>query len=131
MKTFRILLAGLLSVLLLGASPASSPEETFRHFVDKVRAGDVDAAWQLLSKRSQERLTELVRQHSAASEGKIPNDPKRVGLGHADLVRPIDQIERLGAEGDRVTIRVRSEGESQEVILLREDGAWKVELATP
>lgn len=131
MKTIRIFFASLLSVLLLAAAPSSSPEDTFRHFVDKVRAGDVDAAWKLLSKRSQDRLTELVRQHSAASEGKVPNDPKQVGLGHADLVRPIDRIERLAEEGDRVTIRVVSEGDSQEVVLLREDGAWRVELATP
>lgn len=131
MQILRLLLAGLLSALLLGAASPPTPEATFRRFVDKVRSGDVDAAWDLLSTASQARLTEVVRLHSAASDGKIPNDPKRVGLGHAEMLRPIDQIERLKDEGDRVTLRVISEGESQEVVLVREAGAWRVDLSTP
>lgn len=124
------------STLLLFALPLlfscqaadASPDKAFRTFVARLQQGDVDGAWDLLSKGSQDELSAIVHQKSKESGGAIPDDPKRVILGDATLARPIDAIEVQSRSDDRATLLVRSGEESQPVQMVREGGRWKVDL---
>lgn len=121
----------LLSVVLAlacNASSASSPEGAFRDFVAKLQAGDVDAAWELLSRDSRDELSRIVHERSVESGGAIPDDPKRVILGDASLTRPIDAVEVSERHDDRAILSVRSGGETMPVQMVREGGRWKVAL---
>ncbi|HLV59988.1 MAG TPA: hypothetical protein VKY51_01145 [Fredinandcohnia sp.] len=117
------------ALALLGCSAtADTPDRAFRAFVTHLQAGEVDEAWELLSRRSQDELTRIVHERSVASEGAIPDDPKRVALGDAELARPIDAVEIQSQTEDRATLLVRSGEETMPVQMVRENGKWKVEL---
>lgn len=115
--------------LALGCSASpETPDQTFRSFVAHLQAGEVDAAWDLLSEKSQDELSRIVHERSVESEGAIPDDPKQVALGDAELARPIDSIEVESQTEDRATLLVRSGEESMPVQMVRENGKWKVAL---
>lgn len=129
----RRFLAAILLVSTMGLAwgcnaSASSPEQAFRSFVGKLQAGDVDGAWDLLSRDSQDELSRIVHERSVESGGAIPDDPKRVILQDASLTRPIDEVEVEALEGDRAILTVRSGGETMPVQMVREEGRWKVAL---
>lgn len=119
----------LLALAGLGCSATSdTPDRAFRSFVAHLQAGEVDEAWELLSQRSQDELTRIVHERSVESGGAIPDDPKRVALGDAELARPIDAIEVQSQTEDRATLIVRSGDETMPVQMVRENGKWKVAL---
>lgn len=119
----------LLAFFSLGCTAsADSPDRAFRTFVAHLQAGEVDQAWELLSERSQDELSRMVHERSVESGGAIPDDPKRVALGDAELARPIDAIEIESQTEDRATLIVKSGDESMPVQMVREGGKWKVAL---
>jgi len=109
-------------------STTDSPDRAFRAFVAHVQAGEVDAAWELLSRRSQDELSRIVHERSVESGGAIPDDPRRVALGDAELARPIDEITIQSQTEDRATLLVRSGDQTMPVQMVREGGRWKVAL---
>jgi len=119
----------ILTLALVGCTSASdAPDRAFRAFVAHLQAGEVDAAWELLSQRSQDELSRMVHERSVESGGVIPDDPKRVALGDVELARPIDEITVESQAEDRATLRVRSGDETMPVQMVREGGKWKVAL---
>src|SRR5690554_6418296 len=127
----RVLSTTLIVLTLFFASCQSatdSPERAFRAFVAHVQAGKVDAAWELLSRRSQDELSRIVHERSVESGGVIPDDPRRVALGDVELARPIDEITSQSQTEDRATLLVRSGDQTIPVQMVREDGKWKVAL---
>ena len=110
-------------------APPDDPARAFRLFVDRVQAGDTDGAWELLSRDSQEALTDLVKRRSAASGGAIPADPKQALFGSATLARPIEAVEVKQAGEKRAVLAVRHPGgESQDITMVREADGWRLEL---
>jgi hypothetical protein len=131
-RTFFLPIAFLLLALAGCQKPTDDPARAFRLFVDRVQAGDTDGAWDLLSRESQEQLTDLVKRRAAGSEGAIPEDPKEALFGSATLARPIEAVEVVKADERRAVLVVTHPGgERQEVVMVREEDGWRLSLEAP
>ena len=108
----RLLALPSLGILLLlaGCSAGDDPARAFQLFVANVQERKLDAAWDLLSRPSQEQLAELVRLRAEASGGAIENDPKKVLFGNAELARPVEKVAVKSQEGDRAVLTVTHVG---------------------
>ncbi|WP_373044657.1 hypothetical protein [Vulgatibacter sp.] len=109
----------------------SDPEATFRLFVEKVQQRDADAAWELLAPATRERFTKLVQERSEASGGALPDDPKQVILGGAQLARPLEKIEVVEEQAETATLLVTAGGETDRVRMVRTGEGWRVEVEAP
>ena len=106
------------------------PDATYRALVRAVADRDEAAAWKLLSHGTQERLEARARAAAAAAPGVVPASAREMLVGDAALVtRPPSAITVAGGTADRVVLRVEAPGaEPRDVVLLREGGAWRVDL---
>jgi hypothetical protein len=116
-------------LLLLSACPPSQsgPEAVFRRFVTGVQNGDVDGAWSLLSHGTQEALTSYV-QHQRELGAKVPDDPRQAVLGDAKLAQPIEDLTVKQAGEERTVLSVKAGGVTNDVTMVKEDGAWRISL---
>lgn len=116
-------------LLLLSACPPSQsgPEPAFRRFVTAVQSGDVDGAWALLSHGTQEALTSYVERQRELG-AKIPGDPRQAVLGDAKLAQPIESLSIKEPGEDRAVLTVTAGGVTQDVTMVKEDGAWRLSL---
>jgi len=98
-------------------STAATPEEVAETFWNASLKGDADASWALLSKSIKEGLGD-----KSKWEASVRNDPNAsVVAGKATI------------DGDSATVKVSIKSSGKEVMtsdvsLVKEDGAWKVEL---
>jgi hypothetical protein len=99
----------------------------FRRFVAGVQAGDVDGAWALLSRTTQEALTSYV-ENQREQGAQLPADPKRALLGDARLAQPIESLSVKSPGEERTVLTVTAGGVTQDVTMVREDGAWRISL---
>lgn len=126
------LILGLALALAGCRKPGDDPARAFRLFLDKVQIGDANGAWELLSKESQEELTELVKRRAAGSAGAIPADPKEALFGSATLAKPVEKIEVVKVDDHNAHLVVRHEGGGmEEVVMVREEGGWRLTLDPP
>lgn len=114
-------------------SPESRPEDVLKAFLQEVSFGRAEPAWSRLSERTR-RL--LVERHEARKKaaGEAPTEPRPAELLFSDLgltvLNPAESVVVVSPPGDVVTLRVSVEGgESAEVRMVKEDGAWRVDLA--
>lgn len=126
-------LAGALLALLV-ALPACQrdlpPDAAYRALVRAMGDRDEEAAWDLLSDETRQRLTERARVAAAAAPGVVPADPRLLLAGDAPLaVLPPTSIAVLRADASRAILRVEAPGAPpREVELSRERGGWRVTL---
>ena len=126
-------LVGFLLALLV-AVPACQrdlpPDAAYRALVRAMGDRDEEAAWDLLSAETRQRLTERARVAAAAAPGVVPADARVMLAGDAPLaVLPPTAISVLRVDGTRAVLRVEAPGSPpREVELSRERGGWRVTL---
>jgi hypothetical protein len=106
------------------------PDATYRALVRAAAERDETAAWNLLSSATQKRLEERAREAAAAAPGVVPASARSMLVGDASLgVRPPSSITGVEAGPDRAVLRVEApDSPTRDVVLVREGGAWRVEL---
>jgi hypothetical protein len=115
--------------LLLGACRRpQDPATTYRVFAYATRTGDEDAAWSMLSARSQAVLDARAREVAARSGSAVPATGKDLLLGDAPAAAPrIRSALTVRESADAAVVRVEAEGAAPaDVTLVRERGRWKV-----
>jgi hypothetical protein len=129
-RSARALLAAALTALLPACQRDLPPDATYRALVRAVADRDEGAAWALLSSATQERLTARARVAAAAAPGVVPPSARSLLVGDASLaVRPPSSITVVGGSADRAVLRVEAPGAGPaDVVLVREGGAWRVDL---
>jgi hypothetical protein len=97
-----------------------------RAVADRDEAG----AWNLLSAATQKRLDDRARVAAAAAPGVVPPSGRAMLVGDASLgVLPPTSITGVGEAPDRAVLRVEAPGTpARDVVLVREGGAWRVDL---
>jgi hypothetical protein len=127
---WRAALAAALIAVLPACQRDLPPDATYRALVRAVADRDEAAAWSLLSVATQERLTARARTAAAAAPGVVPPNARAMLVGDAALgVRPPSSIEVTGTGPDRRVLRVEAPGSPPaDVVLVREGGAWRVDL---
>ena len=124
----------LLAAALVGLLPACQrdlpPDATYRALVRAAADRDEAAAWSLLSSATQERLTARARTAASAAPGVVPPSARAMLIGDAALGgRPPSAITLLESSPDRAVLRVEAPGApARNVVLVREGGAWRVDL---
>ncbi len=124
------LLAVVVAVLAACSRPAG-PAESYRRFSAAARSGDAETVWSLLSERSRAALDARARELSArAAPGVIPPSGRDLVLGDQAARAPRLRAAVVVRESaDLAVVRVEDEaGGKGEVTLVREDGAWRVQL---
>jgi hypothetical protein len=106
------------------------PDATYRALVRAAAERDETAAWNLLSSATQKRLEERARVAAAAAPGVVPASARSMLVGDASLgVRPPSSITGVDVGPDRAVLRVEApDSPTRDVVLVREGGAWRVEL---
>jgi hypothetical protein len=128
----RLPVVGALIVLAACARP-QGPEAAFRAFVNATASGQRDAAWALLSDASRKTVEAAWQEAKKAGGEGAPASPQAM-LFSDDLrvQRRVKSITVASSQGDRTVLRVTDDlGESREVPMVREGGAWRVELTVP
>jgi hypothetical protein len=122
-------LAALLA-LLPGCQRELPPDATYRALVRAMAERDEQAVWDLLSSATQERLQERARIAAAAAPGVVPPRAALLLAGDAPrAVLPPSSIVVVQAGPDRAVLRVEAPGAGPgDVVLVRERGAWRVDL---
>jgi hypothetical protein len=123
-----------LGVALFLAVPACQrelpPDAAYRALVRAMSERDEEAAWELLSSATRDRLEARARIAAAAAPGVVRPSARALLAGDAPLaVLPPTSIVLKEMGPDRAVLRVEAPGaRSAEVILIRERGAWRVDL---
>jgi hypothetical protein len=126
--------AALLAAALLAALPGCErdlpPDATYRALVRAVAERNEAAAWGLLSAGTRKRLGERAAAAAKAAPGVVAPDGRSLLIGDAALgVRPPRAITVVSSGPDRAVLRVEgTEGPPVDVLVLREGGAWRVDL---
>jgi hypothetical protein len=126
--------AALVAAAILAALPGCErdlpPDATYRALVRAVADRNEAAAWELLSAGTRKRLGERAAAAARAAPGIVSPDGRSLLIGDAALaVRPPRAITVVSGGPDRAVLRVEgAEGRPVDVVLLREGGAWRVDL---
>lgn len=121
----------LAALALAGCRRPDGPAESYRRFAAAARTGDADAVWSMLSERSRAALDARARALSSrAAPGVIPPSGRDLVLGDQAARAPrLRSAVVVRESADAAVVRVEDEAGGQgEVTLLREGGAWRVEL---
>lgn len=129
-RVARAALATALVAVLPACQRDLPPDATYRALVRAAAERDEAAAWNLLSSATQKRLEERARAAAAAAPGVVPASARSMLVGDASLgVRPPSSITGVEAGPDRAVLRVEApDSPTRDVVLVREGGAWRVEL---
>jgi hypothetical protein len=127
-----VVLAAALAALLPACQRDAPPDATYRALVRATAERDEAAAWALLSAATQKRLEDRARLAAAAAPGVVPASARAMLVGDASLaVRPPTSITPGESTPDRAVLRVEAPGSPpRDVVLVREGGAWRVDLPT-
>jgi hypothetical protein len=120
----------LVAPALAGCHAQQSPDDTFRAFTLAVISHQIDAAWELISKDSQEAMTQATAAAVArAPKGSIPSDPKSFLFGEdVQLARPVRDIKVLDQNDKLAHLEIATDDGKHNVTLVRENGGWKLDL---
>ncbi|MCY1020695.1 hypothetical protein [Pyxidicoccus sp. MSG2] len=112
-----------------GCNRQDTPQGAYRAFHEGVRKGDERAAWAVLSKSTQDALTERARVVGEASAGSEKPEPQDLFFANVPPPPDVTEVSLVREEGDTATVLVRSPGSNHEVRMVREPSGWKVDLS--
>jgi hypothetical protein len=123
-------------VLLAAACPGSQPApgsagpvEAVQDFAESLGRGDADAAWRLLSARTQQQADARAKAAREASGGVGPASGRQMLFASAVRTGPIHARE-VSRSGDSAEVETTTAdgGAGSGFHVVRENGAWKVDL---
>jgi len=128
-----------LAVLLAGCgrrAPNATPDGAVRELVDRMRRlhgdpADSKAAYELLSKRTQQNLGARAQRYSAASGKTIAPDAMLVPSSFLVRFEPQRYSAQISGSYARVEVLGLLAGEGAQVPCVFEDGGWRVDLGLP
>ncbi|GAC1342071.1 MAG: hypothetical protein NVSMB23_14430 [Myxococcales bacterium] len=107
---------------------AAGPAEAVRDLSAALARGDAEAAWSLLSARTQQQADALARAARAAAPGRGPESGRQMLFGSA-LPAGTVVARRTSGQGDTAEVETSIDGgPSGTFHAVRENGAWKVDL---
>ena len=109
-------------------SRADGPAEAYTSFSKAVQRGDWKAAYSALSQETQQRLATRAREIAAASAGAIKDDPASLAFSSAPRPEPLTEVKVVRQDGDRAVLVATAAGHTQQVSMVRENNAWKIDL---
>ncbi|QSQ23846.1 hypothetical protein JY651_02350 [Pyxidicoccus parkwayensis] len=118
----------LLGLGLGGCNRQDSPQGAYRAFYDSVRKGERKDAWAVLSKATQDALTERAKAVGEASGSAEKPEPLDFFFANVPPPPDVTEVSLVREEGDTATVLVRSAGSNHEVRMVREPSGWKVDL---
>lgn len=129
MRAAPLALVGLLAVGCAQKSPPQTPEAAWSRFSEALRQADAKVAWDSLSKASRAELETRSKAVSEASHGVVKDDPQAMLFQSGVRPREITAAKRLTADEREATLEITVGGRNEQVHLVQEDGAWRVDLA--
>ena len=126
----RLALPFLAMTSLAACHAQQSPDDVFRAFTFAVMSHQTDTAWGLISKDSQEAMTQATAQAVAqAPKGSIPTDPKSFLFGEdVELARPVRDIKVLDQNAKVAHLEVTTDQGKHPITMVNQNGAWKIDL---
>ncbi len=122
----------LLAVILLlgcqGTPPPSTPDAAWARFALALRSSDARTAWESLTPRTRDLLSERSRAIAAAAPGLIKDDPQSMLLQSGVKPLEVGEVRVTGADEHRATLEVVVGGKVQHITMVRDAGPWQVEL---
>jgi hypothetical protein len=129
----RSVLAGyaLVALGLCTACPrarSDDPVEAYQAFVKSTQKGEAKAAWSFLSAATRTEVEARSHALAAASDGGVRDDPTALLFVSLQRPEPVSEISLQRRDDAVATVRVSTASRTAEVRLVKEDGAWKVDL---
>ena len=119
---------GLLLLLACHPPVPDTPVASYLAFLKDVRAGDSQAAYQLLSSNTRQALEAQAKRVEQASGGSLKGDPAAL-LFHPEVARAQpDDVQVVKQEGDSAVLKVSTDGGAQQIRMVREQAGWKIDL---
>jgi hypothetical protein len=110
-------------------SRADSPGDAYSAFSKAVQRGDSKAAYAALSQTTRQALEARAKEVSDASGGAIKDDPAALAFSSAPRPDPLTEVKLVQQSGDRAVLAVSGGARYQKVVMVRENGGWKVDLS--
>lgn len=106
------------------------PGDAYRAFARAARKGDLTKAWGGLSARTREELERRARALEKASGGAVKDDPAALFFyPGAQRDEKITGVEVLSLGSGTAVIRVTTGQRSRELKMVKEQAAWRLDLA--
>jgi hypothetical protein len=125
---------GVVAVLFSGCARPTGPKETLQAYFTAIAEGNPLAAHELLTTRAKRGLDDLAVKAGGGAQGAdvFRSRVTTGGPGAVPWITPTTvervKIDVLKEEGDSAVLRVTSPVGGGDVRMLREDGAWRVDL---
>jgi hypothetical protein len=112
---------GLLIALSLVTGCGSSPSEAYTDMTTAAQMGDRDGFLNGFTERSRDLVGSLIGLSEAY--GLLDSNPYEL------LVFDSIDDEQIEASGERAILEVRRRGSTRKLLMIREDGAWRIDTA--
>jgi hypothetical protein len=127
-RPLSLVLLLLVPLVAVGCRRSDGPADRYERFADAARTGNAAAVWEMLAKRSRDALDARAKELAAKAPGVVPASGRELVLG--DLAARAPRVKSavvLRESKDMAVLTVEDEGGAKgEVMLVREDGAWRV-----
>jgi hypothetical protein len=124
-----LIISALTALAACDRSRADGPAEAYAAFSKAIQRGDWKAAYASLSQETQQKLAARAKEIAAASAGAIKDDPAALAFSGAPRPEPLSEVKLVYLDGDRAVLLASAGGRSQQVSMVRENSAWKVDLS--
>jgi len=93
-----------------------------------VEKGEYPKAYEALSAPTKQILESRARQLNADSDGGVRNDPSVLFISANGQVPAPEEVRLVSTDGRRAVLSVRSPRGAREVVMLKEEAGWKLDL---
>ncbi len=106
-----------------------TPEQAYSSFALLLQRGDLQGAYDALSKGSKDLIEARARALSEASGGAVHDEPATLAFATGVKPLPLTEVKLVRQEGDQAVVAVTSGGQTREQSLVREQHRWCVDLS--
>ena len=106
-----------------------TPTEAYLSFTRALQKGDVSVAYGVLSSESREKLEQRAKEISNASGGAVPSNPTALLVNISQRAPSVTEVKVLKEEGKTAVLSIAAGEKVQQVRMVREGAAWKLDLA--